>query len=189
MLELVLGAGGLEVRAPQLVGDEQQQHHAGGDQEPSDRSEDTARGEATGRGGSRSWLRRRLGGRSHAAQGRGRPTTIRGHVPGPAGAAAERPVRSVGPMEPAVHLRGAVSLIGRFPALAGVDLDVDWSEVVLLQGPNGAGKTTILRCCAGLVPVSAGEARVLGIDLTRRIAARYAAGSVCSATPPGCTTS
>ena len=48
VLELVLGAGGLEVRAPQLVGDEQQQHHAGGDQEPSDRSEDTAR-EATGR--------------------------------------------------------------------------------------------------------------------------------------------
>ena len=70
-------------------------------------------------------------------------------------------------MEPAVHLRGAVSLIGRFPALAGVDLDVDRSEVVLLQGPNGAGKTTILRCCAGLVPVSAGEAQVLGIDLTR----------------------
>jgi heme ABC exporter ATP-binding subunit CcmA len=70
-------------------------------------------------------------------------------------------------MEPAVHLRGAVSLIGRFPALAGVDLAVERAEVVLLQGPNGAGKTTILRCCAGLVPVSAGEARVLGVDLTR----------------------
>jgi heme ABC exporter ATP-binding subunit CcmA len=70
-------------------------------------------------------------------------------------------------MEPAVHLRGAVSLIGRFPALAGVDLDVAPAEVVLLQGPNGAGKTTILRCCAGLVTVSAGEARVLGVDLVR----------------------
>ena len=70
-------------------------------------------------------------------------------------------------MEPAVHLRGAVSLIGRFPALAGVDLDVERAEVVLLQGPNGAGKTTILRCCAGLLPVSVGEARVLGVDLTR----------------------
>ena len=70
-------------------------------------------------------------------------------------------------MEPAVHLRGAVSLIGRFPALAGVDLDVERAEVVLLQGPNGAGKTTILRLCAGLMPVTAGEARVLGVDLTR----------------------
>jgi heme ABC exporter ATP-binding subunit CcmA len=70
-------------------------------------------------------------------------------------------------MEPAVHLRGAVSLIGRFPALAGVDLEVEPAEVVLLQGPNGAGKTTILRCCAGLMAVSSGEARVLGVDLVR----------------------
>ncbi len=69
-------------------------------------------------------------------------------------------------MEPAVHLRGAVSLLGRFPALAGVDLDVAPGEVVLLQGPNGAGKTTLLRCCAGLVAVTAGEATVLGHDLT-----------------------
>ena len=44
-------------------------------------------------------------------------------------------------MEPAVHLRAAVSLLGRFPALAGVDLDVARGEIVLVQGPNGAGKT------------------------------------------------
>ncbi|HEY4376310.1 MAG TPA: ATP-binding cassette domain-containing protein, partial [Acidimicrobiales bacterium] len=57
-------------------------------------------------------------------------------------------------MEPVVHFRGAVSLLGRFPALAGVDLDVMPGEIVLLQGPNGAGKTTLLRACAGLVPVT-----------------------------------
>ena len=68
-------------------------------------------------------------------------------------------------MELAVHLRGAVSVLGRFPALAGVDLDVERGEIVLLRGPNGAGKTTLLRTCAGLVPVVQGEARVLGIDL------------------------
>ena len=68
-------------------------------------------------------------------------------------------------MEPAIHLRGAVSLLGRFPALAGVDLDVAPGEIVLLQGPNGAGKTTLLRACAGLVPVVEGEAVVLGHDL------------------------
>ena len=65
----------------------------------------------------------------------------------------------------AVRFRAAVSLLGRFPALAGVDLDVAFGEIVLLQGPNGAGKTTLLRACAGLVPISAGEAEVLGCDL------------------------
>jgi heme ABC exporter ATP-binding subunit CcmA len=68
---------------------------------------------------------------------------------------------------PAVRLRSAVALLGRFPALAGVDLDVAPGEVVLLQGPNGAGKTTVLRVCAGLVPVVEGHAEVLGIDLSR----------------------
>lgn len=70
-------------------------------------------------------------------------------------------------MEPVVHLRAAVSLLGRFPALAGVDLDIGRGETVVLQGPNGAGKTTLLRLCAGLAPVASGTARVLGRDLTR----------------------
>ncbi len=70
-------------------------------------------------------------------------------------------------MEHAVHLREAVTLLGRFPALAGADLDVAPGEVVLLRGPNGAGKTTLLRVCAGLAPVSSGTVEVLGVDLVR----------------------
>jgi heme ABC exporter ATP-binding subunit CcmA len=66
---------------------------------------------------------------------------------------------------PAVHLRSAVCLLGRFPALAGVDLDVDEGEIVLVSGPNGAGKTTLLRLLAGLVPLSGGTGAVLGHDL------------------------
>lgn len=68
-------------------------------------------------------------------------------------------------MDAVVRFRAAVCLLGRFPALAGVDLDVAPGEIVLLQGPNGAGKTTLLRACAGLVPVVEGEASVLGVDL------------------------
>lgn len=68
-------------------------------------------------------------------------------------------------MDAVVRFRAAVCLLGRFPALAGVDLDVASGEIVLLQGPNGAGKTTLLRACAGLVPVTDGEAEVLGVDL------------------------
>jgi heme ABC exporter ATP-binding subunit CcmA len=70
-------------------------------------------------------------------------------------------------MASAIRLRSAVALLGRFPALAGVDLDVEPGEVVLVQGPNGAGKTSLLRACAGLLPVIDGEAVVLGHDLRR----------------------
>ncbi len=64
-----------------------------------------------------------------------------------------------------VALSAAVALLGRFPALAGVDLTVGPGEVVLVQGPNGAGKSTLLRLCAGLVRLAGGEGRVLGHDL------------------------
>ncbi len=70
-------------------------------------------------------------------------------------------------MQPVVRLRSAVCLLGRFPALAGVDLDVASGEVVLLSGGNGAGKTTLLRLIAGLLPLHQGEAEVLGCDLAR----------------------
>jgi ABC-type multidrug transport system ATPase subunit len=56
-------------------------------------------------------------------------------------------------------------MLGRFPALAGVDLDVQSGEIVLLTGANGAGKTTLLRLCAGLLPLRSGSAEVLGVDL------------------------
>jgi heme ABC exporter ATP-binding subunit CcmA len=58
-------------------------------------------------------------------------------------------------------------LLGRFPALAGADLDVDEGDILLLSGPNGAGKTTLLRLLAGLVPLHSGHAVVLGHDLAR----------------------
>ena len=83
----------------------------------------------------------------------------------------------------AVRFRAAVSLLGRFPALAGVDLDVAAGEIVLLKGPNGAGKTTLLRACAGLVGITSGEAEVLGCDLTRdRRAVRRRVGLLGHAT-------
>ena len=78
-----------------------------------------------------------------------------------------------------VQLRSAVCLLGRFPALAGVDLDVAEGEVVLLSGANGAGKTTLLRLVAGLVPLHSGTATVLGHDLAEdREGARPAIGLV-----------
>ena len=90
-------------------------------------------------------------------------------------------------MDPVVHLRAAVSLLGRFPALAGVDLDVAPSEIVLVRGPNGAGKTTLLRLCAGLAPCRPAR-RSSSAAISLAIRGRCALASACSATPPGCTT-
>jgi heme ABC exporter ATP-binding subunit CcmA len=64
-----------------------------------------------------------------------------------------------------VRLAGAVCLVARYPVLAGVDLEVGDGEIVLVSGPNGAGKTSLLRLLAGLVPLAAGTAEVLGHDL------------------------
>lgn len=68
-------------------------------------------------------------------------------------------------MAPAVRLREAVALVGHFPLLTGVTLEVAEGEIVHLQGPNGAGKTSLLRLCCGLVALRSGEAVVLGHDL------------------------
>jgi ABC-type multidrug transport system ATPase subunit len=56
-------------------------------------------------------------------------------------------------------------MLGRFPALAGADLDVHAGEIVLVAGANGAGKTTLLKLCAGLLALRSGHAEVLGVDL------------------------
>src|SRR3954465_13870836 len=68
-------------------------------------------------------------------------------------------------MSAALRLPKELPLLGRFPALSGVDLDVAAGEIVLLQGPNGAGKTSLLRARAGLLPLVDGVAEVLGHDL------------------------
>ena len=76
-----------------------------------------------------------------------------------------------------IRLRSVVCLLGRFPALAGADLDVALGEILLVSGPNGAGKTTLLRLLAGLLAPYSGEAEVLGHDLhdDRRAARRKVA--------------
>ena len=58
-----------------------------------------------------------------------------------------------------------VCLLGNFPALSGLSLNVDAAELLVVEGPNGAGKTTLLRVCAGLQPVVSGSARVCGFDV------------------------
>ena len=51
-------------------------------------------------------------------------------------------------------------------ALAGVDLDLYASELVVLLGPSGSGKTTLLNNLGGLDVPTAGELQYRGQDLT-----------------------
>jgi heme ABC exporter ATP-binding subunit CcmA len=79
----------------------------------------------------------------------------------------EAPMAPAAPPHPALLLHDAVALSGRFPLLAGVDLEVEPGQTVLVEGPNGAGKTSLLRVCAGLVPLASGRVTVLGLDPLR----------------------
>src|SRR5215216_6668014 len=56
---------------------------------------------------------------------------------------------------------GAVTIIH------GVDLAIADGEFVVFVGPSGCGKSTLLRIIAGLEPVSGGEIRIAGQDVTR----------------------
>ena len=56
------------------------------------------------------------------------------------------------------------SLDGR-TVLNGVDLSVAGGELVAVVGPNGAGKSSAIRALAGLLPLTAGHARLDGADV------------------------
>ena len=89
-------------------------------------------------------------------------------------------------MEPVVHLRAAVALLGRFPALAGVDLDVDAGRD--RAPPRARTAPARPRCCARCAGPGPGRRAARpwcsATTCRRDRAGRCAAGSGCSATPP-----
>ena len=69
--------------------------------------------------------------------------------------------------QPVIEVCRATVRFGPVVAVNDVNLTVQRGEVYGLLGPNGAGKTTLMRAVCGLVPFSAGGARVLGRDAGR----------------------
>ena len=65
----------------------------------------------------------------------------------------------------AIETRELVRAFGSFRAVDGISFSVARGEVFGLLGPNGAGKSTTFKMLCGLLPPSAGQARVAGIDL------------------------
>jgi branched-chain amino acid transport system ATP-binding protein len=56
---------------------------------------------------------------------------------------------------------------GNIAAIKGVSLSVDEGEIVALVGANGAGKTTTLKTISGLRPLTSGQIRFAGRDISR----------------------
>src|SRR5512140_2949177 len=67
----------------------------------------------------------------------------------------------------AIETQGLTRLFDGKPAVEELALDVPTGAFYGFLGPNGAGKSTTIRILTGLLAPTSGEARVLGVDLSR----------------------
>ena len=59
---------------------------------------------------------------------------------------------------------------GAFTAVDDVSFHLDRGELFGFLGPNGSGKTTIIRALCGLIPLTSGNATILGMDVRQHAA-------------------
>lgn len=67
-------------------------------------------------------------------------------------------------MSHAVTVRGLRKRYRDVTAVDGIDLDIEYGEILALIGPNGAGKTTTVEILEGHRSRDGGAVRVLGVD-------------------------
>ena len=68
---------------------------------------------------------------------------------------------------PAISAQNLVRRFGSFTAVNDVSFRVQRGEIFGFLGPNGSGKTTVIKMLTGLLPLSGGQASVLGIDVRK----------------------
>src|SRR6516164_8967929 len=71
------------------------------------------------------------------------------------------------PVRPAISAEHLVRRFGSFTAVNDVSFCVEKGEIFGFLGPNGSGKTTVIKMLTGLLPLTAGEATVYGIDVRK----------------------
>ncbi|MCF6256829.1 MAG: ribosome-associated ATPase/putative transporter RbbA [Gammaproteobacteria bacterium] len=86
------------------------------------------------------------------------------------------PPRQAGHTETAIEAAGLTRCFGEFVAVNRVSFRIERGEIFGFLGSNGCGKTTTMKMLTGLLPSSAGEARLFGqsvdakdIDLRKRV--------------------
>jgi drug efflux transport system ATP-binding protein len=67
----------------------------------------------------------------------------------------------------AIRTENLTRKFGDFTAVSDVNITVQHGEVFGFLGPNGSGKTTVIKLLTGLLPLSAGNAWVDGIDVRK----------------------
>ena len=58
-----------------------------------------------------------------------------------------------------IRARGLTKRYGLRTVIAGIDLDLDRGQTLLVTGANGSGKTTLLRLLSGLAAPTAARSR------------------------------
>jgi len=80
---------------------------------------------------------------------------------------------------PVIEASGLTKRYGALTAVDAVTFAVERGSCFGFLGPNGAGKTTTIRMVYGFSPISSGELRVFGLDVTRELPAIKARLGVC----------
>ncbi|WGW06002.1 ABC transporter ATP-binding protein [Tropicibacter oceani] len=70
-------------------------------------------------------------------------------------------------MAPILEIKNLYKNYGTTEILKDINVAIEPGDFLVLVGPSGCGKSTLLNCIAGLEPITGGELRIGGQDMTK----------------------